>query len=180
MNIVNRSWTDDSNHLFYFPSGWNLFHVSLVFSLLQVALCIRQLCQLQGQQTNPHSPEFSWWKLQNYDHLCSYTSSIWRDALHIKSMISWFVFESLWNVKCRCNWYYLMARPLRWSHTIELTSFLWYICEMMPLKVWLNTALGCNHQSICMPQLCPMHYPGEIKFQVSPVQWSKFHQVMRL
>ena len=24
---------------------------------------------------------------------------------------------------------------------------------MMPLKVWPNTALGCNHQSICMPQL---------------------------
>ena len=23
----------------------------------------------------------------------------------------------------------------------------------MPLKVWPNTALGCNHQSICMPQL---------------------------
>ena len=29
------------------------------------------------------------------------------------------------------------------------------ICQMMPLKVWPNTALGCNHQSICMPQLQP-------------------------
>ena len=27
------------------------------------------------------------------------------------------------------------------------------ICKMMPLKMWSNTALGCNHQSICMPQL---------------------------
>ena len=27
------------------------------------------------------------------------------------------------------------------------------ICQMMPLKVWPNTALGCNRQSICMPQL---------------------------
>ena len=26
-------------------------------------------------------------------------------------------------------------------------------CQIMPLKVWPNTALGCNHQSICMPQL---------------------------
>ena len=30
------------------------------------------------------------------------------------------------------------------------------ICQMMPLKVWPNTALGCNHQSICMPQLQPL------------------------
>ena len=26
----------------------------------------------------------------------------------------------------------------------------------MPLKVWPNTALGCNHQSICMPLLQPL------------------------
>ena len=25
----------------------------------------------------------------------------------------------------------------------------------MPQNVWLNTALGCNHQSICRPQLQP-------------------------
>ena len=30
------------------------------------------------------------------------------------------------------------------------------ICQMMLLKVWSNTALGCNHQSICMPQLQPL------------------------
>ena len=30
------------------------------------------------------------------------------------------------------------------------------ICQMMPLKVWPNTALGCNHQSICMPQFQPL------------------------
>ena len=31
-----------------------------------------------------------------------------------------------------------------------------YFCgifQMMPLKVWLNTALACDHQSICMHQL---------------------------
>ena len=27
------------------------------------------------------------------------------------------------------------------------------ICQMMPLKLWPYRALGCNHQSICMPQL---------------------------
>ena len=26
----------------------------------------------------------------------------------------------------------------------------------MPLKVWPNTALGCNHQPMCMPQLQPL------------------------
>ena len=30
------------------------------------------------------------------------------------------------------------------------------ICQIMPLKVWPNTALGCNHQSVCMPQLQPL------------------------
>ena len=29
------------------------------------------------------------------------------------------------------------------------------ICQMMPVKMWPNTALGCNYQSICMPQLQP-------------------------
>ena len=56
------------------------------------------------------------------------------------------------------------------------------ICHMMPLKVWPNTALGCNRQSICMPQLqplyvqllwYPMYYPEGMKARVSPVQWSK-------
>ena len=48
----------------------------------------------------------------------------------------------------------------------------------MPLKVWLNTALGCNHQSIFMPQLqpsssaalVPMYYPKGMKARVSLVQ----------
>ena len=26
----------------------------------------------------------------------------------------------------------------------------------IPLKVWPNTALDCNHQSVCMPQLQPL------------------------
>ena len=71
--------------------------------------------------------------------------------LERKWMLIW------WCKKCKCNWYYLMARPSRKSHAIELTLFLYYlfICQMMPLKVWPNTVLGCNHQSICMPQLQP-------------------------
>ena len=51
------------------------------------------------------------------------------------------------------------------------------ICQMMPLKVWPNTALGCNHQSVCMPQLQPLcsaalvprYYPEGMKAWVSPV-----------
>ena len=38
---------------------------------------------------------------------------------------------------------------LNWLH-------FWGKCQMMPLKVWPNIALGCNHQSICMPQLQPL------------------------
>ena len=45
----------------------------------------------------------------------------------------------------------------------------------MPLKVWPNTTLGCNHQSICMPQLqllcsaalVPMYYPRGVKVPVT-------------
>ena len=48
------------------------------------------------------------------------------------------------------------------------------ICQMMPLKVWPNTALGCNHQSICMPSYSlyvqllwyPMYYLGGMKARV--------------
>ena len=56
------------------------------------------------------------------------------------------------------------------------------ICQMMPLKVWPNTALGCNHQSICMAQLqllrYPMYYPGGMKARVGPVQWSKPNSIL--
>ena len=63
------------------------------------------------------------------------------------------------------------------------------ICQVIPLKVWPNTALGCNHQSIwsiCMlsyslqVQLLwhPMYYPGRMKARVSPVQWSKPHSIL--
>ena len=27
------------------------------------------------------------------------------------------------------------------------------ICQLIPLKLWPNTAQGCDHQSTCMPQL---------------------------
>ena len=60
------------------------------------------------------------------------------------------------------------------------------ICQMMPLKVWPNTALGCNNQSICLPRYSlyvqllwyPMYYPGGMKARVSTVQWSKPHSIL--
>ena len=30
------------------------------------------------------------------------------------------------------------------------------ICQLIPLKLWPNTAKGCNHLSTCMPQLQPL------------------------
>ena len=46
------------------------------------------------------------------------------------------------------------------------------ICQMMPLKVWPNTAIGCNHQSICMPQLQPLIYINTI--DANDIKDSKF------
>ena len=44
-----------------------------------------------------------------------------------------------------------------------MTSFLYGICQLIPLKLWPNTALGCNHQSICMPQLQPLCSPALVQ-----------------
>ena len=59
---------------------------------------------------------------------------------------------------------------------------------MIPLKVWPNTALGCKHQSVCMPQvrpscsaaLIPNVLAGWMKARVSPVQYAviKPHSVL--
>ena len=60
------------------------------------------------------------------------------------------------------------------------------ICQMMPPKVSPNTALGCNHQSICMPQLKPLCsaalipnvLPRKDEGSGKPVQWSKPHSIL--
>ena len=88
------------------------------------------------------------------------------------------------NVKCVTDtilWqgHHDRVMQLDWRYTCG-------ICQMMPLKVWPNTALGCNHQSICIPQLqplCsaaryPMYYPEGMKARVGPVQWSKPYSIL--
>ena len=67
-------------------------------------------------------------------------------------------------------------------------NWLYYcgICQLIPLKLWPNTAQGCIHQSTCMPQfqplcsaaLVPMYYLGGMKARVSPVQWSKPYSIL--
>ena len=47
------------------------------------------------------------------------------------------------------------------------------ICQMMPLKVWPNTALGCNHQSICMPQLQPLCSAALDKWAIQKTRFSQ-------
>ena len=79
---------------------------------------------------------------------------------------------------------YLFAEPFDRSRVMQL-NWLHFcgICQLVPLKLRSNTAQGCNHQSICMPQLQPLcsaartqcTTPGEMKARVSPVQWSKPH-----
>ena len=64
-----------------------------------------------------------------------------------------FLVFQMWNVN--------VIDTILWqSHHDRVIQLDWLyscgICQMMPLKVWQNTALGCNHQSICMPQLQPL------------------------
>ena len=68
---------------------------------------------------------------------------------------------------------------LNWRHFCDT-------CQLIPLKLWPNTALGCNHQLVCMPQLqlsCSAAlvpnelYPEGMKARASPVQWSKPHSI---
>ena len=57
--------------------------------------------------------------------------------------------------KCKCRGYYLLVEP--YDRVMQL-NWLYFcgICQLIPLKVWPNTAQGCNHQSTCMPQLQPL------------------------
>ena len=45
------------------------------------------------------------------------------------------------------------------------------ICQLMPLKVWPNIALGCHHQSACMPNYSL--YVQLVRYQcTTPEGWS--------
>ena len=54
----------------------------------------------------------------------------------------------------------------------------------MPLKVWPNTALGCNHilhaPVTAFVSSCwyPMYYPEGMKVRVGPMQWSKPNSIL--
>ena len=60
------------------------------------------------------------------------------------------------------------------------------ICQLMPLKLWPNTAQGCNHQSnsmtqlqlLCSAALVSMYNPGDMKTRVNPVQRSKPYSIL--
>ena len=61
--------------------------------------------------------------------------------------------------KCKCVNVNVTDTILWQGHHDRVMQLNWLYfcgkCQMMPLKVWPNTALGCNHQSICMLQpLC--------------------------
>ena len=61
--------------------------------------------------------------------------------------------------KCKCKEYYLLAEP--YDRVMQLNWL--YFCgiyQLIPLKLWPNTAQGCNHQSTCMPQLHPLCSPA--------------------
>ena len=57
-----------------------------------------------------------------------------------------------------CKWYYILAEPYDRVMQLNLLYFCG-ICQLIQLKLWSNTAQGCNHQSICMPKLQPQLQP---------------------
>ena len=87
-----------------------------------------------------------------------------------------------------CKWYYLLAEPYDRVMQLNWLYFYGILCQLRPLKLWSNTALDCNHQSTCMPQLQPLCSAtlvpnvllpqGGMKARVSPVQWSKPHSIL--
>ena len=76
------------------------------------------------------------------NHAVVHCSVIWLIVSNCwyHRLIEWIIVNV--NVKCKCNWYYLMARPSRWSHAIELTLFLWHMpdgCSIDPgPSSWMN------------------------------------------
>ena len=62
--------------------------------------------------------------------------------------------------KCKCMYVNVTDTILWQGHHDRVMQLNWlYLCgiyHIMPLKVWPNTDLGCNPQSICMPQLQPL------------------------
>ena len=82
-------------------------------------------------------------------------------------------FDLLVNNNC-----YITTKALHRVMQLNLLHFR-CICQMIPLKLWPKTVLGCNHQSTLLPQLqlfCsaalePIFYPEGMKARVSPVQF---------
>ena len=62
------------------------------------------------------------------------------------------IFENV-NVTDTISWqgHHDRVMQLNWLHFRG-------ICQMISQKAWPNTALGCNHQSTCMPQLQSLCY----------------------
>ena len=74
----------------------------------------------------------------------------------------------MWNVN--------VTDTISWQgHHDRVMQLNWlYFCgiyQMMPLKVWPNTALDCNHQSICMPQVQPLCSAALVPTVLPPKGW---------
>ena len=107
--------------------------------------------------------------VSHYKHICG-----WRQQGQGADIS----FIALWNIAPKSgNFSYVMCNvtdTILWQgHHDRVMQLNWLyfcgICQMMPLKVWPNTALGCNHQSICMSQFSSaLTVPDNTSFTFRP------------
>ena len=97
----------------------------------------------------------------------------------------YFVFMCVCHVPIKCSLPSLLTSWQGHHDRVMQLNWLYFcsICQMMPLKVGPNTALGCYHQSICMPQLQPLRsaalvIPRRDEGSGNPVQWSKPYSIL--
>ena len=69
------------------------------------------------------------------------------------------VVEMSWqNVVVKISWSKCRGQnvvvKISWSKCRGL--YLCGICQLIPMKLWPNTAQGCNHQSVCLAQVQPL------------------------
>ena len=95
------------------------------------------------------SLSYGWWSA-----LPNHSGGTRRDELHDCSL------KSKPSVDVNVNVTYTISWQGHHDRVMQL-NLLYFcgICQMMRLKVWPNTAQGCSHQSILMPQLQLLRYP---------------------
>ena len=86
--------------------------------------------------------KMSWSKCRGWNVVVKMSWSKCRDQ-NVAVKMSWSKCRG-WNVVVKISW--SKCRGL----------YLCGICQLIPMKLWPNTAQGCNHQSVCLAQVQPL------------------------